>query len=73
MWEIGLRYRPIGSQPALPLPVGQDMTPLDPLDEWEEMAGEYASMDLYPRGHMMELARNFLPLDVLPADKLGYV
>ncbi len=73
MWEIGLRYRPVGSQSALELPVSQDMAVLTPLDEWEEMAGEYAVMDLYPRGHLMELVRDLLPPGVVRSDELRFV
>jgi error-prone DNA polymerase len=73
LWEIGLRYRPVGSQQALALPVSQDMAPLAPLDDREEMVGEYAVMDLYPRGHLMELVRELLPPGVVRSDELRFV
>jgi error-prone DNA polymerase len=56
-WEIGLRYRPVNSQMALPLPVVQDMTPLDAPDKWERMKEEYNVLSLYPEGHIMEQLR----------------
>ena len=73
MWEIGLRYRPINSQTALDLPVSQDMAKLDTLTDWEEMAGEYAVMDLYPRGQLMQLLRDSLPAGVIAADDLPHI
>ena len=72
MWEIGLRYRPVGSQTALALPVSQDMAALTPLDDWEEMAGEYAVMDLCRRGHLMGLVRDLLPSGVGRSDGLEF-
>jgi error-prone DNA polymerase len=56
-WEIGLRYRPVNSQLALPLPVEQDMTILDAPDKWERMKEEYNVLSLYPEGHIMEHMR----------------
>ena len=64
-WEVGLRYRPASNQLALTLPVGQDMASLRPLNEWETMAREYGTLDLYPKGHFMEKLRPYLPDDVL--------
>ena len=52
-WEIGLRYRPINEQLAMPMPVNQDMVNLPELTEWERMDGEYRTMGLYPEGHVM--------------------
>ena len=56
-WEIGLRYRPGGYQQPLQLPVGQDMAQLPLQTEWEVMADEYATLSLYPQGHLMSLVR----------------
>ena len=61
MWEVGLRYRPGGYQQPLPLPVEQDMADLPAQSPWETMAGEYRTMGLYPRGHLMAMLRDHLP------------
>jgi len=45
-WEIGLRYRPINSQLALPLPVQQDMVDLECPGDWESMKDEYNVLSL---------------------------
>ncbi len=56
-WEIGLRYRPVNSQLALPLPVEQDMVELDMPSEWESMKEEYNVLSLFPAGHIMAKLR----------------
>jgi error-prone DNA polymerase len=60
-WEIGLRYRPIGKQLGLALPVGQDVASLLPLDPGAEMEGEYHALGIYPKGHIMAHLRPTLP------------
>ena len=57
LWEVGVRYRPMGRQGVLPLPVEQDMAPLSPLGPWDATVGEYRTMGLYPRGHLMAMLR----------------
>jgi error-prone DNA polymerase len=52
-WEIGLRYRPINTQLPLPLPVTQDIVPLQSPSTWERMREEYSILSLYPEGHIM--------------------
>ena len=59
-WEIGLRYRPVNKQLALPVPVAQDMVALDQLTPWERMEGEYRTMGLHPSGHIMAYLRDQL-------------
>ncbi|MBN2074906.1 MAG: DNA polymerase III subunit alpha [Dehalococcoidales bacterium] len=56
-WEIGLRYRPVNSQLALPLPVEQDLPELEAPGDLEKMRGEYGIMGLYPSGHVMAKMR----------------
>jgi error-prone DNA polymerase len=61
-WEIGLRYRPINTQLALPLPVEQDLVELEAPGEWERMKEEYNVLSLFPAGHIMASLRpNFGP------------
>ncbi|MCJ7605398.1 MAG: DNA polymerase III subunit alpha, partial [Dehalococcoidales bacterium] len=56
-WEIGLRYRPINVQLPLPLPVTQDIVPLEAPGVWDRMKEEYSVLSLYPGGHIMEQMR----------------
>ncbi|MCH8847422.1 MAG: hypothetical protein IIC32_00405 [Chloroflexi bacterium] len=65
-WEIGLRYRRTGAQLALPLPVEQDMAALPEPTAWETMEGEYRTMGIHPRSHLMAYLRDRLP-DVTPS------
>ncbi len=73
LWEVGLRYRPTGAQQALTLPVEQDMAHLPGLSEWEAMAGEYQTMGLYPRGHMMAKLRPYLSPDIVSSDDVPHL
>lgn len=57
-WEIGLRYRPINSQLALPLPIEQDLVELEAPGEWERMKEEYSVLSLFPTGHIMARLRH---------------
>jgi error-prone DNA polymerase len=52
-WEIGLRYRPLNVQLPLPLPVTQDIVPLEAPGAWERMKEEYGVLGIYPEGHIM--------------------
>ncbi len=61
LWEVGLRYRRGGYQQALPLPVEQDMPGLPPQSQWEVMAGEYRTMGVHPKGHLLGMMREHLP------------
>ncbi len=56
-WEIGLRYRPVNVQLPLPLPVRQDLVPLEAPSVWERMEEEYDVLGLYPEGHVMAQLR----------------
>ncbi|MDA0264412.1 MAG: DNA polymerase III subunit alpha [Chloroflexi bacterium] len=65
LWETGLRYRPVNAQLPLLLPVDQDMAELPEQSEWETMGEEYRIMGLYPKGHLMALARPHLRPGIL--------
>jgi error-prone DNA polymerase len=73
LWEVGLRYRPVGEQRPLALPVVQDMPGLPGLTDWEEMVGEYRTMGLYPDGHLMAKLRPALDADILPSDEVAHL
>jgi error-prone DNA polymerase len=73
LWEVGLRYRPVDGQQRLGLPVEQDMAELPGLSEWEEMAGEYRTMGLYPGGHLMAKLRPSLDPGIVPSDEVPHL
>ena len=60
-WEIGLRYRPLGRQLPLEMPVEQDMPTLPEATDWEVMEGEYRTIGIHPRSHLMAYLRAELP------------
>ena len=71
VWEVGLRYRPVGIQQALPLPVDQDSAELPQLNSWETMMEEYRVMGLHPGGHFMAHLRPLMDSRVLSSDQLS--
>ena len=67
-WEVGLRYRPVGRQLPLEMPIDQDMVALTPPTDWEVMEAEYRTMGLHPSSHMMAYLRADLPHITTRAD-----
>jgi len=65
LWEVGLRYRALNTQQALPLPVEQDMAQLPEQSQWDTMGEEYRILGLYPDGHLMAMARPYLRRGIL--------
>ena len=58
LWDAGLPVRsPRNGQRALPLTTGDNVPELPDFTAHERMAGEYAVMGIYPRGHVMEFVR----------------
>ena len=72
-WEVGLRYRPVGRQLELPLPVEQDMAPLPKAGAFEEMVQEYRTMGLHPASHVMAYIRGSLGANVLTSEEVPSV
>ena len=70
-WETGLRYRPIGKQLALDMPVDQDMVALPQESKWERMMGEYGAMGIHPESHVMAHVRPMLPTNLERSDRLA--
>ena len=70
-WETGLRYRPIGKQLALDMPVDQDMVALPQESKWERMMGEYGSMGIHPESHVMAHVRPMMPPNLERSDRLA--
>ena len=60
-WEVGLRYLPVGRQFPMEMPVEQDMVALPEATDWEVMEGEYRTMGIHPRSHLMAYLRERLP------------
>ena len=70
-WETGLRYRPIGKQLSLDMPVDQDMVALPQESKWERMMGEYGSMGIHPESHVMAYVRPMMPPNLERSDRLA--
>ncbi len=67
LWESGLQNRPSGGgQTALSLSTDHRVPQLADFTEREKMMGEYRTMGIYPRGHLMEFIRPTLDPGVLP-------
>ena len=67
LWESGLQNRPSGGgQTALSLSTDHRVPQLADFTEREKMMGEYRTMGIYPRGHLMEFLRPDLDPGVLP-------
>ena len=75
IWDAGLYTRPTrGGQAVLPVSMDESLPRLDDFTDEEKMAGEYAAMGVYPRGHLMEFVRPRLDAGVLPTtavERLG--
>jgi error-prone DNA polymerase len=57
LWQLGLLYRPPNVQMALPLPIEQDLVPLEDMSVWERMTADYNLLSLSPSYHPMALLR----------------
>ncbi|MYB09759.1 MAG: DNA polymerase III subunit alpha [Acidimicrobiia bacterium] len=67
LWESGLQNRPSGSgQTALSLSTDDRVPQLADFTEREKMMGEYRTMGMYPKGHLMEFLRPTLDPGVMP-------
>ena len=66
LWDAGLYAGPSkNGQAALPLSMDDSIPPLADFSEAERMAGEYRTMGIYPRGHLMQFVRPALPSEVM--------
>ena len=67
LWESGLQNRPSGGgQTALSLSTDDRVPQLADFTDREKMMGEYRTMGIYPRGHLMEFLREGLGANVMP-------
>ena len=67
LWDAGLATPPSsGGQRALPETGAAGVPALADSSEYEKMAGEYRTLGVYPRGHLMEFVRPSLPPGVTP-------
>ncbi len=76
IWQLGLLYHPEGRdlperQASLPLPTEQDMVPLPAMSPWQRMAADYATLQLSPTSHPMQLLRRRLPKDTSRVEDLA--
>jgi len=65
-WEAGLSIRPARSgQRAFPVHGSEAPPRFDDFTDYEKMVGEYQTLGIYPRGHVMEFIRPTLDTGVL--------
>ena len=64
-WKIGLLYRPLNKQIALPIPIEQDIIELGKQPVWNQMESEYRVMGLHTKGHILGYYRRLLDKDVM--------
>ena len=68
LWDAGLAVRPSrNGQRAFPLSTGESAPDMADFTEHERMEGEFRTMGVYPRGHVMEFVRPTLGHGVLTA------
>ena len=66
LWEAGLLPAPKrGAQMAMPASMQDSVPELADFTSFEKMRGEYESMGVYPRGHLMKFIRPNLERNVL--------
>ena len=66
LWDAGLYASPKrNGQATLPLSMEDSIPNLADFSEAERMAGEYRTMGIYPRGHLMQFVRPGLPSGVM--------
>ena len=53
------------------MPIEQDMVTLPKENEWERMIGEYATIGMYPEGHLMAKIRSQLPAKVAKSNEVS--
>ncbi len=81
LWQLGLLIQPqiqgpkskVSFQPALPLPVEQDMTELPALSPWQQLAWDYERTGVSPYQHPMALVRPLLNEGLITTLHLGGV
>ncbi len=67
LWDAGLAIRPgKNGQRAFAVATADKVPRLTDFDDFERMVGEYATMGIYPKGHLMEHFRPALGPEVLP-------
>jgi error-prone DNA polymerase len=84
LWQLGLfvqgttvetrqrgRRQTAAYQPALPLPVAQDMVTLPRLGAWETIAWDYEKLGLSTKAHPMALVRPLLHEGIITSRHLG--
>ena len=66
LWDAGLYASPKrNGQAALPISMEDSIPDIADFSEDERMAGEYRTMGIYPRGHLMEFVRPRLSSEVM--------
>ena len=64
LWESGLYKGPSGLQMTLPISMDDNIPSLADFSSYEKMILEYKTIDMYPKGHIMDFIRPLLPSNV---------
>ena len=74
LWDAGLYASPKrNGQATLPLSMEDSIPNLADFSEAERMAGEYRTMGIYPRGHLMQFVRPGLPSGVMTCAEVEHL
>jgi len=64
LWEIGANFKNKNIANSLPSMFESDLPKLDKFSQWEIMSGEYKSMGIYTKGHIMKEIRRKIDLNL---------
>ena len=70
LWKTGLLAKQIKTQGTLRFPVDQDMAQLPLMTDWEIMLGEYNTIGIHPKSHLMAYIRKDLSSEVSSSQEL---
>ncbi len=70
LWELGIFESKPDNQKIMNLDFGNLVPYLNKPNAWVNMINEYASLGLYPTGHVMEHIRKKLPQNVLSSEQI---
>ena len=64
LWEIGANFKGKNTSNSFPSMFESDLPKLEEFSNWEIMSGEYKSMGIYVKGHIMKEVRRRMDFDL---------
>ena len=64
LWEIGTNFKDKNTSNSFPSMFESDLPKLEEFSNWEIMSGEYKSMGIYVKGHIMKEVRRRMDFDL---------